>query len=73
LDKKLDAKLETAKLRSEEQKKETKAKVEALEKKAAKAKGEVKVTIERRIDEIKERDQKSSEDLGKWLNTEELA
>lgn len=72
LNKKLDAKLETAKLRSEEQKKETKAKVETLEKKATKAKGEVKATIKRRIDEIKERDQKSSEDLGKWLNAEEL-
>jgi len=46
--------------------------VETLEKKATKAKGEVKATIKKRIDEIKERDQKSSEDLGKWLNAEEL-
>ena len=35
-----------AKLRAEEQEKEVKAKVEALEKKAAKAKGEAKARIE---------------------------
>lgn len=67
LEKKLSAKLKMAKLRSEEQKKETKAKVEALRKKAAKAKGKVKASIEKRINDINERDQKSSEDAYIWL------
>jgi uncharacterized membrane protein len=67
LNKKLHAKLEMAKLRSEEQKKETKAKVEALKKKAAKAKGEVKASIEKWINDINENDQKASEDPNIWL------
>ena len=41
-------------------KKEAKAKIDALEKKAAKAKGEAKANIEKRIAQIKEKEQDSS-------------
>jgi len=68
LNKKLHAKLDQAKQRSEEQKKESKAKVEALQKKAAKTKGEPKAKIEERIADIKERDEKASEEFDEWLN-----
>ena len=71
LNKKLNTKLEQAKKRSEEQKAEAKAKVEALEKKAAKAKGETKAAIEKRIAHIKETEQDSAEDFDKWLKGEE--
>ncbi|HTY74103.1 MAG TPA: DUF1269 domain-containing protein [Candidatus Nanoarchaeia archaeon] len=70
LNTKLQNKLSQAKLRSEQREKEAKAKVEALEKKAAEAKGEAKATIEKRIAEIEERDQKSDEEFDKWLNGE---
>ncbi len=72
LNKKLNAKIEQAKQRAEQQEKEAKAKVEALEKKAAKAKGEAKAAIEKRVADIKAREEKSSEDFDKWLNGEEL-
>jgi len=72
LDKKLHAKLEAARLRSEEQKKETTAKVEALEKKAAKAKGEAKTKMEKRVADIKEREQKTLEEFDEWFNGDEL-
>ena len=70
LNKKLHNKLEQAKQRSKQQEKEAKAKVEALEKKAAKAKGETKAKIETRIADIKENEKKSSEDFNRWLNGE---
>ena len=72
LNKKLHTKLEQAKQASQQQKNEAKAKVDALEKKAAKAKGEAKAKIEARIADIKESEKKSSEDFNKWLNGEEL-
>ena len=72
MDKKLHAKLEQAKQTSEQQKKEAKAKADALEKKGAKAKGEAKAKIDARIAEIKAREKKSSDDFDKWLNGEEL-
>jgi uncharacterized membrane protein len=70
LNKKLQAKIEQAKLRAEQRDKEAKAKLEALEKKATKAKGEAKAKIEARIADIKENEKKSSEDFNKWLNGE---
>ena len=70
LNKKLQAKIEQAKLRAEQREKEAKTKLEALEKKAAKAKGEAKAKIEARIADIKENEKKSSEDFNKWLNGE---
>ncbi|MGA2385980.1 MAG: DUF1269 domain-containing protein [Candidatus Bathyarchaeia archaeon] len=71
LNKKRQAKLEQAKQASKQRKKETKVKVEALEEKAAKAKGEAKAAIEKRIDHIKETEQDSAEDFDKWLKGEE--
>ena len=61
LNKKLHTKLEQAKQRSEHREKEAKAKVDALEKKAAKAKGEAKMAIEARITEIKKKSKESKE------------
>lgn len=55
LQEKLHAKTGQAKQRSEQQEKEAKAKVEALEKKAAKAKGETKATIKARIADIRKK------------------
>jgi uncharacterized membrane protein len=72
LNKKLQAKVKQAKQRSEQEQKESKAKVAALEKKAAKAKGDTKVAIEARIDEIKKRSKKSQEDTEK-LNADASA
>jgi len=71
LNKKLQTKLEQAKETSKQQEKEAKAKVDALEKKAAKAKGDAKAKIEQRIADIKESDQKYDEEFNKWLNGEE--
>jgi len=65
LNKKLQAKVKQAKQRSEQEQKESKAKVAALEKKAAKAKGDTKAAIEARIDEIKKKSKKSQEDTEK--------
>ena len=45
--------------------------MDALEKKAAKAKGEAKAKIEAKIADIKESDQKYYEEFNKWLNGEE--
>ncbi len=81
LNEKLRTKLETAKLRSMEQKKEAKAKVDVLEEKAAKAKGEAKAKIETRINEIKQKykrdekalerwSKKNEEDVEKWMTGE---
>jgi uncharacterized membrane protein len=54
LNAKLDAKLEQAKQRSEQIKAETDAKVNALEKKAAKAQGAIKSTFDARVKQIQE-------------------
>ena len=81
LNKKLNNKLEQAKQRSKQQEKEAKAKVEALEKKAAKAKGETKAKIETRIYDIKEKykrdeeafegwSKKNEEDIEEWMTGE---
>ncbi len=69
LNKKLNATVEKVKQTADQQEKEAKAKIKALEKKAADAKGEVKVAIEKRIVGIKENLKKSSEDFHKWMNT----
>jgi uncharacterized membrane protein len=61
LNKKLHTKLEQAKQRSKQEQEESKAKVDALEKKAAKAKGEPKAKIEARIADIKEKSKESRE------------
>ena len=71
LNEKLRTKLEAAKLRSIEQGKEAKAKVEALEKKAAKAKGETKARIKVRIAEIKEEYKKKDEAFERWSKKNE--
>ena len=81
LNEKLRTELEAAKLRSMEQKKETKAKLDVLEKKAAKSKGEAKAKIETRINEIKQKykrdekalerwSKKNEEDVEKWMTGE---
>jgi uncharacterized membrane protein len=57
----LHAKMEQAKLRSEQQEKEAKAKVQALEKKAAEANGKAKATIKARIADIRKKSKKSTE------------
>jgi len=61
LKKKLHVMREQAKQRSKQEQDEAKAKVEALEKKAAKAKGEAKAKIEARIADIKEKSKESKE------------
>jgi len=63
LQRKLHARLEQAKQKSEQQEKEAKTKVQALEKKAAKAKGETKRIIEKRIADIRKKSKKSTEDF----------
>jgi len=63
LQKKLRAKLEQAKQRSEQVEKETQAKVDALKKRAAKAKGEAKAVTEERIEELRKRMKKSKEEF----------
>jgi septal ring factor EnvC (AmiA/AmiB activator) len=70
LNTKLQSKLAQAKQRSEQRAKESKAKVDALEKKAAKAKGDTKAAIEKRIADIKERDRKADAEFDKWWNGE---
>ena len=71
LNEKLRTKLETAKLRSMEQKKETKAKLDVLEKKAAKSKGEAKAKIETRINEIKQKYKRDEKALERWSKRNE--
>ncbi len=61
LNKRLHVMREQAKQRSMQEQNEVKAKVEALEKKAAKAKGEAKANIEARIANIKEKSKESKE------------
>jgi uncharacterized membrane protein len=61
LNKKFHVKREQAKQRSQQEQEEAKAKVEALEKKVAKAKGEAKANIEARIADIKEKSKESRE------------
>jgi len=46
-------KLDQAKERSEQIKRETEAKVEALQKKAAQSQGEIKAAMEKRVQEIR--------------------
>jgi len=53
LQEKVHAKLQKTKERSEQQRKEAEAKIQALEKKAAKAKGEAKAALEARIASIR--------------------
>ena len=50
---KLQNKLDLAKQRSEEVKEETEAKVNALQKKAAKAQGEIRAAMDARVKEIR--------------------
>ncbi len=68
LNKKLNATVDQVKQNAEQQEKEARAKIKALEKNAADAKGEVKATIEKRIASIKKDLKKSSEDFDKWMN-----
>jgi uncharacterized membrane protein len=70
LNTKLQSKLTQAKQRSEQRAREAKAKVEALEKKAAKAKSNEKSAIEARVADIKERDRKADAEFDKWWNGE---
>ncbi len=69
LNTKMNATIEQVKKRAEQQEKEAKAKVKALEKKTADATGEVKADIEKRIAGIKENLKKSSEVFENWLKT----
>jgi uncharacterized membrane protein len=68
LNEKLETTLEQATQRYDQQEKEAKAKVQALEKKAAKAKGEAKASIEARIADIRKRAEKDKEDYQDLLN-----
>jgi len=68
---KLQAKLQEAKQRSEQQRKEAEAKIEALERKAAKAKGEAKAAYEARIVSIRKELTKSEANVN-WLEKFEL-
>ena len=68
---KLHTKLQEAKQRSEQQRKEAEAKIQALEKKAAKAKGEAKTALEARIASIRMEMRKSAAHA-EWLQTIEL-
>jgi len=71
LQEKLHVKLQEAKQRSEQEQKEAHAKVQALEKKAAKATGETKAALEARIASIRKEARKSAAHLD-WLETIEL-
>jgi uncharacterized membrane protein len=66
LNKKLHVKAEQAKQRSKQRQDEAKAKVDALEKKAAKAKGDAKAKIEARIAEIKKEEKETEDAVDKW-------
>jgi uncharacterized membrane protein len=68
---KLQAKLDQAKQRSEEIKAETEAKVQALQKKAAKAQGDVKAAFDARVAQIRAEYEERSRRL-KNLATEQL-
>jgi len=61
LNTRLQAKLQLAKQRSEQIKNETEAKVQALQKKAAKAQGDAKVAIDARVTEIRKKYEQSVE------------
>jgi uncharacterized membrane protein len=65
LNKKLQAKQEKAKQRQKQREEEVQAKVTAMEKKAAKTKGDAKAKIEANIAEMKERHRRVSEDMKK--------
>ena len=71
LKEKLSTKLEAAKLRLMEQKKEAEAKVQALDEKAAKSKGEAKAKIETRINKIKEKYKRDEEAFERWSKKNE--
>jgi len=68
LNKNLNATVEQVKQTADQQEKEAKAKIKALEKKAADAKGEVEAAIEKRIAGIKESLKQSREDFDNWMN-----
>ena len=70
LNKKLIVKQKKAKQRSERRKKEGKTKINALEKKASKAKGKAKKMIEARIAEIKEEQKMDFKNVDYCLNAE---
>jgi len=71
LEEKLHAKLEQAKSRSEQLQKEAEAKIQILERKVAKTKGEAKTTLEARVARIRKEARKSSANF-EWLQTVEL-
>jgi len=71
LDKKLKAKLDEAKQRSQQREEEAKAKIEALEKKASKAKDEAKAKIQARIADIKETEKENEANFDRWIEGEE--
>lgn len=68
LNEKLHAKVEQEKQWSKQQKEENRAKMDALKKKAAKAKGEPKAKIEARIAEIEKETKEDEAAFDKWLN-----
>ncbi len=63
LNTRLQAKLQLAKQRSEQIKNETEAKVQALQKKAAKAQGDAKAAIDARVTEIRKKYEQSVEQV----------
>jgi len=68
LNKKLNATIDLARQSADQQEKEAKAKIKALEKKAADTKGEVKAAIEKRIAGVKKDLKKSLEDFHNWID-----
>ena len=71
LNKELDAKLQQAKLRGKQEREECKAKVNTLEKKAAKATGEAKAKIKKRIADYEKWFNESPENWD-WLHNEPI-
>jgi uncharacterized membrane protein len=71
LEAKLRRKLEEAKQTSKQLQKENETKVQALKRKAAKAKGEIKATLEARIASIQKETRKSAANF-EWLETFEI-
>jgi len=71
LNKELDAKVEQAKLRTKQEQEEVKAKVDALKKKAAKARGEAKTKIQKRIADYETRFNESKENWD-WLHQDPI-
>ena len=71
LNNKLNVKMEQAKQRAKQQQEEAKAKVDALEKKAAKANDETKAKIKKRIAELKEEYKREEEAFDRWSKKNE--